>query len=153
MNPNKVLHLYSNFKWTGPADHALKLVSGLKPREHVEALFACGRHRGVKNTLYQKACQHELDFVDELFLKKHLGWQIIPDIYFLRKLVNRHQINLIHSHQDNDSLTAVLAGLGDRLVRTCYDGEPAALNFRQRLFWKRTPRRERSSTNTPSGRT
>ncbi len=138
MNPKKILHLYSNFKWTGPADHALKLVSWLKPHKDVEALFACGRHRGVKNTLYQKACQHELDFANGLFLKKHISWQMIPDIYSLKKLVNHQQISLIHSHQDNDSLTAVLAGLGDRLIRTCYDGEPAPLNFRQQFFWNRT---------------
>ena len=138
MNPKKILHLYSNFKWTGPADHALQLAAWLKTREDVEALFACGRQRGVQNTFYQKACQHELNFVDGLFLKKHIGWQMIPDIYSLRKIVNREQIKLIHSHQDNDSLTAVLAGLGDRLIRTCYDGEPAALNFRQRFSGHRT---------------
>ena len=138
MNPKKILHLYSNFKWTGPADHALKLVTWLKPREDVEALFSCGRQRGVQNNLYQKACQHELDFVNGLFLRKHISWQMIPDIYSLKKIVNRQQIGLIHSHQDNDSLTAVLAGLGDRLIRTCYDGEPAALNFRQRFAGHRT---------------
>ena len=64
--------------------------------------------------------------------------QMIPDIYSLKKLVKRRQIELIHSHQDNDSLTAVLAGLGNRLIRTCYEGEPATLNFRQRFFWRRT---------------
>ena len=138
MNPKKILHLYSNFKWTGPADHALKLATWLKPREDVEALFSCGRHRGVQNNLYQKASQHELNFVNGLFLKKHISWQMIPDIYALRKIVNRQQIKLIHSHQDNDSLTAVLAGLGDRLIRTCYDGEPTALNFRQRFSGHRT---------------
>jgi len=138
MNPKKILHLYSNFKWTGPADHALKLVTWLKPREDVEPLFSCGRQRGAQNNLYQKACQQELNFVNGLFLKKHISWQMIPDIYSLRKIVTRQQIKLIHSHQDNDSLTAVLAGLGDRLIRTCYDGEPTALNFRQRFSRHRT---------------
>ena len=138
MNPKKVLHLYSNFKWTGPADHALNLVTWLKRREDVEALFACERRRGVQNFLYQKACQLELYFVNGLILKKHQNWQVIPDIYSLRKIVNHQRIKLIHSHQDNDSLTAVLAGFGDRLIRTCYDGEPAPLNFRQRFFLGRT---------------
>jgi glycosyltransferase involved in cell wall biosynthesis len=138
MKPKKILHLYSNFKWTGPADHALQLVNWLKPRKDIEALFSCRRQRGAQNNLYQKACQYELNFIDGLFLKKHLSWHMIPDIYSIRKLVNRQQIKLIHSHQDNDSLTAVLAGLGDRLIRTCYDGEPTALNFRQRFSWHRT---------------
>ena len=114
MTPHKILHLYSNFKWTGPADHALNLVTWLKTREDVEALFACERRRGVQNHLYEKACQRHLDFVNGLILKKHLSWQMIPDIYSLKKIVARQQINLIHCHQDNDALTAVLAGFGNR---------------------------------------
>jgi len=138
MNHKKILHLYSNHKWTGPADHALNLVSWLKRRGGIEALFACGRRRNVQNHLYEKARRHHLDFADGLFLKKHLSWEIFPDIYALKKIVTRKRINLIHCHQDNDALTAVLAGFGDRMIRTCYDGEPAPLNFKQRFFYHRT---------------
>ena len=138
MKPKKILHLYSNNKWTGPADHALNLVAWLKRRKDVEAFFACGRRRGMQNQLYEKARQRHLDFVDHLVLKKHLSWEIFPDIYALKKIVTRKRINLIHCHQDNDALTAVLAGCGDRMIRTCYDGEPAPLNFRQRFLYHRT---------------
>jgi glycosyltransferase involved in cell wall biosynthesis len=138
MNPKKILHLYSNFKWTGPSDHALNLATWLKTREDVEAFFACRRRRGVQNHLYEKARQRHLDFVNGLFLKKHLSWKIFPDVYSLKKIVARKQINLIHCHQDNDTLTAVLAGFGNRLIRTCYDGEASPLSFRQRYFYHRT---------------
>jgi glycosyltransferase involved in cell wall biosynthesis len=138
MNPNKILHLYSNHKWTGPADHALNLAAWLKRVEGVEALFACGRRPGMENHLYQKARQRRLDCINGLALKKHLSWKILPDVYLLKKIVNRQQIDLIHCHQDNDALTAVLAGFGDRMVRTCYDGDPSVLNFRQRFFYRRT---------------
>jgi glycosyltransferase involved in cell wall biosynthesis len=134
----KVLHLYSNHKWTGPADHALNLASWLKTHANVKAYFACGRRPDVQNPLYEKACRHKLNFLPGLILKKHLSWQILPDIYLLKKMIARQRINLIHSHQDNDTLTAVLAGFGDRLIKTCYDGEPAPLSFRQRFFLKRT---------------
>jgi glycosyltransferase involved in cell wall biosynthesis len=133
-----VLHLYSNFKWTGPADHALNLVSWLKTHGDVNAHFACGRRRELPNHLYDKACRRNLDLVTGLFLIKHLSWKILPDIYALKRIVARKQIHLIHSHQDNDALTAVLAGFGNRLIRTCYDGEPVGLNTRQRFFFHRT---------------
>jgi glycosyltransferase involved in cell wall biosynthesis len=133
-----VLHLYSNFKWTGPADHALNLVSWLKMLGDVNAHFACGHRRGLPNHLYDKACRRNLDFVTGLYLKKHLSWQMFPDVYALKRIVARQQIHLIHSHQDNDALTAVLAGFGNRLIRTCYDGEPVPLNSRQRFFHHRT---------------
>jgi len=138
MNPKKILHLYSNHKWTGPADHALNLVAWLKMHADVEAFFACGRRRDVENHLYEKARRRRLDLVTGLFLTKHLSWKILPDIYSLKRIVARKEISLIHCHQDNDALTAVLAGFGNRLIKTCYDGEPVPLNSRQRFFYHRT---------------
>jgi glycosyltransferase involved in cell wall biosynthesis len=58
----------------------------------------------------------------------------------------RNGFNLIHSHQDTDALTAVMAGFGDRLIRTCYDGEPTPLNLRQRFFFRQTAKILTAST-------
>ncbi len=138
MNPHKILHLYSNHKWTGPADHALNLAAWLKQHAEVETFFACGRRPGGKNHLYQKASGRSLDFINGLRLKKHFGWELLPDVIALRKIMARSQISLIHCHQDSDALTAVLAGYGSRMIRTCYDGEPAALKIRQKYFYQRT---------------
>jgi len=137
MIPRKILHLYSNHKWTGPADHALNLTAWLQQSDGIETVFACGRRRGVENHLYRKARQRRLDCLNGLALQKHLSWRMFPDMYALKKMVNHSRIDLIHCHQDNDALTAVLAGFGDRMIRTCYDGEPAPLNFRQRFFYRR----------------
>ena len=136
----KILHLYSNHKWTGPADHALNLVSWLKACNRVCAFFACARRPGVYDRLYRKAVERELTCIDGMFLNKHLGWQSIPDILNLRRIVARHGIDRIHSHQDNDTLTAVLAGFGKHLIRTIYAGESAPLTFRKRFFLRRTAR-------------
>jgi len=135
-----VLHLYSNHKWTGPADHALNLVSWLQSQKALKASFACARRKNSQNHLYAKAVQRGLAFVPGLFLNKHLNWTTLPDIRALRKIVARNRIDLIHSHQDNDTLTAVLAGFGRRTVTTCYDGEPSPLNLRRRFFFRRTAR-------------
>ncbi len=138
MSPNKILHLYSNHKWTGPADHALNLAAWLRRHPDIESFFACGHRRGVENHLYQKARQRRLYPITGLWLRKHLSWQILPDVFELKKTVARRQIDLIHSHQDNDSLTGVLAGFGPRMIRTCYDGQASALNVRQKFFYRRT---------------
>ena len=134
----RVLHLFSNHKWTGPADHALNLVSWLAGRMDVNAYFACGRRRGKQNHLHKKAIERHLAYVEGLFLDKHLNWRTIPDIFSLKKIMARKGFNLIHSHQDADALTAVMAGFGGRLIRTCYDGEPTPLNLRQRFFFRQT---------------
>ena len=138
MNPLKILHLYSNHKWTGPADHALNLVSWMKLCSGIQVFFACGRRRGLQNQLLKKADEREIACLDGIYLHKHLNWRVIPDIFSLKQLVARQGIDLIHSHQDNDALTAVLAGFGERLIRTSYEGSPFQLNYRQRFVYSRT---------------
>lgn len=133
----KVLHLYSNHKWTGPADHAVNLAFWLKPCGQVKSYFACGRRGSMQDRLYHKASELGLSCIDGMFLNKHFGWKIVPDIFTLKKIVANRQIDIIHSHQDNDTLTAVLAGFGKRVIRTCYEGEPAPLNLRQRFSFHR----------------
>lgn len=140
MDPLKVLHLYSNHKWTGPADHALNLVSWLKRRPGIDVFFACGRRRGLPNHLLKKADERSIRSLNGFFLNKHLNWKVIPDIFSLKNLVHRRGIDLIHSHQDNDSLTSILAGFGRRMIRTCYDGEPVPLTYRRRLVLERSAR-------------
>jgi len=140
MTVKKILHLYSNYKWTGPADHALNLAAWLKAFGKMSVYFACARRRGLQSRLYLKAIERDLAHIDGMFLNKHLSWKIMPDIFSLKKIVAHNRIDLIHSHQDNDALTAVLSGFGNRLITTCYDGEPAPLTFRQRFTLRRTAR-------------
>ena len=102
--------------------------------------FACARRPGVQNRLYRKAVERELPYVDGMYLNKHFSWEILPDIVSLKKTVSQRRIDLIHSHQDGDSMIAVLGGFGHRLIRTCYDGKPAPLSFRQRFALRRTAR-------------
>ena len=136
----KILHLYSNFKWTGPADHALNLASWLPAFGKVNVYFCCARRQGVQNWLQRKAVDRNLTLIEGMYLNKHLSWKTIPDIFSLKKIVAQKRVDLIHSHQDNDTLTSVLSGFGERLIRTCYEGEPAPLSLRQRYTFRRTAR-------------
>ena len=134
----RVLHLYSNHKWTGPADHALNLVSWLRADQDCQAYFACGHRKGLTNHLQNKANERHVPHFDDLLLNKHLNWRIIPDTFALKSIVARQSIDLIHSHQDNDALTAVLAGFGKILMRTFYEGEPSPLYVRRRFILRNT---------------
>ena len=136
----RVLHLFSNRKWTGPADHALNLASWLSARSDLRIIFACGRRRGLANHILDKANERNIRHINDFLLNKHLNWRIIPDIFSLKKVVARESIDIIHSHQDNDALTAVLAGFGSMLVRTCYEGQPVRLSFRRRFILHNTAR-------------
>ena len=140
MSEKNILHLYSNFKWTGPADHALNLAAWFNSYGRIHIYFACACRPGLQNQLYRKVVERGLFFVDGMYLNKHFSWQILPDIMALKRITAQHRIDLIHSHQDGDSMTAVLAGFGHCLIRTYYEGEPVPLSFRQRFTLQRTAR-------------
>lgn len=61
-------------------------------------------------------------------------------MYALKKIVTRQHIDVIHCHQDNDAFTAILAGFGNRMVKTCYDGQPAVFNLRQEVVLRHAGR-------------
>ena len=133
----KILHLYSNHKWTGPADHALNLVDWLGQQSGVSSHFACGWRKGTQNFLRSQAERRNLKLVQGFHLAKHLSWRIVPDVIQLRRLVKNRGYDLIHSHLNNDMLTAVAAGCARRLVRTVYAGEPWELDWRERAGFSR----------------
>ena len=131
-----ILHLYSNHKWTGPADHALNLVAWQKRDSRINPIFACSHRKGRQNHLWVKARERQLPCLNDLFLYKHLHWKMVSDVYALKKIVARRHIDVVHCHQNNDAFTAVLAGFGNRMIRTCYDGHLPAFNFRQRIVFR-----------------
>ena len=133
----RVLHLFSNHKWTGPADHALNLVAGLARLPGLQPFLACGRRPGSANQLQAKAGQHHLKLVHGYHMSKHLDWRIMADILRLRRQIKAGSYDLVHSHLVNDTLTSALAGAGPRMVSSVYAGDPAELNWRQRASLSR----------------
>ena len=54
----RVLHLFANWKWTGPAEPALNLAAALRGRKH-DVHFACGREvRPLPNFVANEARTH-----------------------------------------------------------------------------------------------
>lgn len=124
----KVLHLYANWKWTGPAEPAVNLAAGLAARG-VEVSFACGRSvAGLENEIEGALAEREVAIVDGLRLGKHRHPLMDPlDRRALRKVVERLRPEILHCHLPNDHRIAwgAVKGMKDRprIVRSLYDGE------------------------------
>jgi glycosyltransferase involved in cell wall biosynthesis len=124
----RVLHLFSNYKWTGPAEPAHALASGLHQRG-VEVVFrSSGYTKGdARNHVAERGSARGLAPVTDLDLSKHRkplrDWR---DARRLRALVRRERFDLVHCHLANDTRIArrALRGLATPLVRTLYDTEP-----------------------------
>lgn len=121
----RVLHLFSNCKWTGPAEPALNLCLSLRALG-VDADFACAPDAGKSpNRVVSTARERGLEPVLTMHLLKHrhpyYNW---TDRRRLAAILRVSKYDLLHCHLDNDHAIAgpVAARAGVPLLRSSYHG-------------------------------
>lgn len=134
----RVLHLFSNFKWTGPADPAVSLASSLKRAGVDVVLRSSGYLKGGSiNHIAERARELGIEPVLDLSLGKHRSMmRDRPDVVRLAQIFARGVFDLVHTHLPNDFRIAVRArdasGVKDLpIVRSLYDTDPDALDTRE----------------------
>ena len=134
-----VLHLFSNWKKTGPAELTANLAAGLAATG-MRVLFACCRApRGRTPDLSQYVHSRGLGRVFELHLTKHLRpVSGLLGICELRALIKENNVDIVHTHMNNDHLLGGLAARFTRrrplVVRTDYDTLSMQPAFRMRML-------------------
>jgi len=133
----RILHLFSNWKWTGPAEPALNLCLQLQERH--ETTFILGGHPRTlqTNDVAREAKARGIDPVLGFHLEKHFhALHNIEDIMKLRSFLQERAFDLIHTHMTNDHFVTACAlrTLRQRppIVRTFYDGEGMTRSMRTR---------------------
>ena len=127
----RVLHLFSNCKWTGPAEPALNLCVALRAAG-VHADFACAPDAGDSiNMVVETARDRDIEPILSMHLKKHrhplYNWQ---DRKTLKRLLQEGNYDLVHCHLNNDHIIAapVAKSLGIPLIRMSYEGAGLPVN-------------------------
>ncbi len=134
-----MLHLFSNWKWTGPSEHALNTAVYFMKKGY-GVVFACAKPPlPVEDSLMHRAREAKLTVEDGLYLNKHCNpWQNVRDILRLRACMRANRFQLIHTHLPNDHLlTAGAFALGARripVIRTVYDGLALPPTLRNRMI-------------------
>jgi len=122
----RVLHLFSNAKWTGPAEPALNLCVGLRGR-NVTADFACTPVTGAGlNKVVATARDRGIEPILRFRLAKHRHPIKNPlDRRALCAFLGEQAYDLVHCHLDNDHGIALApaARRGIPVVRSNYHGE------------------------------
>jgi len=136
----KILHLFSNHKWTGPAEPAVNLADELRKRGH-QVLFGASQappQQGDIRRVHQHVVDRGLQLLPGLRLTKHLNAGILADAAAIRSAVSEGGIELIHTHMRNDHFAAALAvrklETPPPIVRTIYDGSPHRPTLRDRYL-------------------
>lgn len=139
----RVLHLFSNYKWTGPAEPAVELVRRLRGLGH-EADLAISAYRkgGDRSSLLEEARARGVEPIVRFELRKHFS--PVPNLRDARALgryLDEKRPDVVHAHLSNDHLVAAIALRGGhraRLVRSVYEGSPKPPTLRERLLARRT---------------
>ena len=139
----RVLHLLSNYKWTGPSDPALSLGVALRDLGVDVTFRISGYRKGPGEPVFDRARERDLTPLTDLSLSKHRSlWRDAADVRKLSGILARERIDLIHCHMPNDMRIALRASraTGTKVLRTLYDTEPARtprsdLRGLQRASW------------------
>jgi glycosyltransferase involved in cell wall biosynthesis len=135
-----ILHLFSNWKWTGPAEHAVSLALRQQRAGH-RVVFACAAPpQDAEQSIAASARRAGLNPVTDFRLPKHFHPLInLGDIIHLRRFLKQESFDIVHAHLPNDHLLAGAALRTCRapsaLVRTCYDGDGTRGGLRTRLVF------------------
>ncbi|HEX5050808.1 MAG TPA: hypothetical protein VFZ65_03465, partial [Planctomycetota bacterium] len=135
--PVRVLHLFANHKWTGPADPAIRAAARLRALGRDVVFAQAGFvHRGGEHWLAKELWQWRVPVVAGLELRKHFHVpSLLRDVATLRTLLARDGYRILHCHQPGDHLLAALACRRlvqpPAIVRTLYEPEAPPRGWRE----------------------
>ncbi len=135
----KLLHLFSNWRWTGPAEPVTNLVSSLH-HSGWDITFSFGQELRTESSILRHAQKLDLPIHTGLRLQKHSNLlRDYYDVLHLRQWLNRYHFNIVHAHLRNAHLITALAmrPITEKplIIRSCYAGE-GPLGLREKLLLK-----------------
>ncbi len=159
----KIAQIFSNWKWTGPAEHALNLTLELIKMGHEVKFICAAPPDGIEESLSAQAQKFGIVPVTAFKMNKHFNiFDNIVDFPGMRKFIKDERFDIVHTHLPNDHFIAGMAGktsflrkvIVRRLVkgfrqknmitgksiyirpavfRTCYEGEKLMGGWKTRL--------------------
>ena len=102
----RILHLLANFKWTGPADPAIRTAVNLR-RAGADVVFgqAAWKPLGDEHRMAQELWRWRMPVTGDLELRKHfVPLSVLRDARRLRRRLERGDFDLLHTHLPGDHL-------------------------------------------------
>jgi len=125
----RVLHLYSDWKWTGPAEPTVNLIKALGDRG-IDVVFACRKppensFQSVENIARNRG----LNVTTSIHLNRYLDLrETSADLRFLRKYLQEAGVQLVHCHLAHDHFLGGWAAKVGKpripVIRTNHKGVP-----------------------------
>jgi glycosyltransferase involved in cell wall biosynthesis len=138
----KVLHLFSDWRWTGPAEPTVDLCRALA-KEGVEVALACRRPvEGYPQSIRSKARERGVPTLTDLHLNRYLNaGETLSDLVRLGPYLRRWGCQLVHCHLSHDHF---LGGWSSRrcdgvipVIRTNHKARPIRPSLGNRWLLRR----------------
>ena len=141
----KILHLFSDWKWTGPSEPVLNLCKGLEKRGH-DVTFAYQKPPfPVEDSLEKRVLKEGVKATNQFHLNHAMKvyhpssiWNNLCDIQNLRKYFNQEKFDILNVHQSHDHiLGGIAAGRAKDpviVVRTDHKRDPLKPSLGNRLL-------------------
>ncbi len=139
----KIFHLFSDWKWTGPAEPALNLCTALNKRGHDITFACCKADDTLKlsakpQSVDKYASERGLEPITRFNLSKHFRFfKAINDIRMLKEFIKSETFDIVHVHRNSDHLVGGIAARCTNkslpIVRTSHDGVGLKKSFRNKL--------------------
>jgi glycosyltransferase involved in cell wall biosynthesis len=100
----KILHLYSDWKWTGPAEPAIQMARAMQDLGH-EVVFACRApdHEDIRYVHQKAETVYHLNTTTDFRLDRYFGIKnTVYDIRNLPRFVKEQKFDIIHTHLSHD---------------------------------------------------
>ena len=137
-----ILHLFSDWKWTGPAEPVLALCEELTRRGH-NVTFAYRRPpKPVERSIAAFVKSFAVPSTDQFRLNRYFSVSDNPrDVLALRRYIRAHKIDVVNTHLAHDHILATAAvALGRNnvvLVRSDHKRNSIAASLAARVLLKR----------------
>jgi glycosyltransferase involved in cell wall biosynthesis len=137
----RVLHLYSNYVWTGPSEPVVNLARALRD-DGIDVHFACCRTPSPRpRSVYDKAAERGLEPILDFHLTKLISLDGLRDIGRMSTYLEDHAIDIVHTHRPRDHGIGAYAAhrccRPVRVVRTNHTGVPLKKSWLLRHTFRR----------------
>jgi glycosyltransferase involved in cell wall biosynthesis len=141
----KILHLFSDWKWTGPSDPVLNLCKALEKRGHDVTLAYQKPPFPAEESLEKRVLKEGVKAINRFHLNHALKlyhpssmWGNLSDISNLTNYLNQEKFDILNVHQSHDHILGGIAARRSRrsvvVVRTDHKRDPLKPSLGNRLL-------------------
>ena len=136
----KILHIISDWKWTGPAEPVVNLCAELQRRGHDVTLAIAKVHGDNPPVLKERALESGVKLYEGLTMRRRINLVAIRDVRILAAYIKKEKFDLVHTHLTHDHALVSFALMGIKeaplIVRTSHKGMPLKNSIGNRFLMR-----------------